>query len=519
MDAPDGDPQKTPGWTRVDTIAISVVTAVAAILRAIGLGSPAKAVFDEPFYARDACWYIHSAQELCKVKEEVNLEHPPLGKWLIAASEGIFGNDAVGWRGAAFVAGVLCVAVTYVLARKLLSSTFAATFAAGLLTIDFLHFVHSRISMLDIFLSLFILIGFTCLAWDRDHLLQGRKRLLERPWRAAAGVAAGAAVSVKWTGGLTLIGLVATSLAWELWARRPEPRRRAMFDVIKTAGPGLVVAFVVLPFVVYLLSHIGRVQGAVWAIPWQEGSWFEAFVDRQVTAFRYHIELVLTNPYASPPWWWLLLKRGIPYHFSHSGDVYRQLTAAGSPLVWWLSIPALLATTVVWFRRNTPERPEGVILAGFYWNYLPWIAFAGAGFLLGSARSALFIFYVVPLVPFMCIAMAWVAVRLVRRMWGKGVIAVFSAAAIGLFAFYYPLLTDRPLTRDQWRSRIWIFNACGRPENAPLTVYKVTTVNGTPQTRVNEKGKEYLPPTGFCWIQFRQGQTRIDLDSLLRGET
>ena len=519
MDAADGAPQRTPGWTRLDTIAISIVSAVAAVLRVIGLGSPAKAVFDEPFYARDACWYIHSSQELCRLKEEVNLEHPPLGKWLIAASEAMFGNDPVGWRGASLVAGVLSVAITYLLARKVLSSTFAATFAAGLLSIDFLHFVHSRLAMLDIFLGLFIVAAFACLAWDRDHLFAGRTRLRDRPWRIAAGLAAGGAIAVKWTGVLTLAGLVVTSLAWELWARRPESRRRALIDVVKRAGPGLVGAFVVVPLLVYVASHLGRVQGAVWALPWTEGSWVDAFIDRQVTAYRYHIELVLTNPYASPPWWWLLLKRAIPYHFSQSDGVYRQLTGAGSPLVWWLSIVALLATTVVWFRRNRPDRPEGIVLAGFYWNYLPWIAFAGAGFLLGSARSAVFIFYVVPLLPFMCIALAQVALTLVKRAWGKGIVALFAAAAVGLFAFYYPLLTDRPLSRDQWRARIWVFNACGRPPNAPITVHEVTTVDGTPRTRIDEKGKEYLPPTGFCWIQFRQGQTRIDLDSLREGST
>lgn len=517
MDAPDGERQNGLHWTRLDTIAIALVTTIAAVLRTIGLGTPAKAVFDEPFYARDACWYIHSAQDLCRVKEEVNLEHPPLGKWLIAAGEAAFGNDPVGWRVAALVAGVLTVAITYLLARKLLGSTFGATFAAGLLAVDFLNFVHSRLAMLDIFLSLFILVAFTCLAWDRDHLLAGRTRLRERPWRTAAGAAAGAAVAVKWTGGLTLVGLVVTSVAWELWARKPVTRRRAIVDVVKRTGPGLVVAFVLVPALIYLVSHIGRVQGTVIAIPWEEGSWFEAFVDRQVTAFRYHIELVLTNPYASPPWWWLLLKRAIPYHFTQSGDVYRQLTGTGSPLVWWLSIPALIATLVVWFRRNSPERPEGVVLAGFCWNYLPWLAFAGAGFLLGSARTAVFIFYAVPLVPFMCIAMAGIAQRLVRRVWGKGIVALFSAAVIGLFVFYYPVLTDRPLTRDQWRARIWIFNACGRPDRAPLTVSEVTTVDGVPQTRIMEKGKEYLPPTGFCWIQFRQGQTRINLDRLIRG--
>jgi dolichyl-phosphate-mannose-protein mannosyltransferase len=504
-------------WTRLDTLAIGLICIVAGVMRGIGLGTPDTQIFDEPFYARDACWYIRGAPDVCHVMEEANLEHPPLGKWLMALSNLAFGEGPIGWRAASLVAGVLMIAVTYVLARKLLSSTFAATFAASLLAIDFLHFVHSRVAMLDIFLGLFILVAFACLSFDGDGLLEGRTGLRDRPWRLAAGVAAGAAISVKWTGVITLVGLVVTTIAWELWARRSVPRRRALVDVVKKAGPGLLVAFVLLPALVYLATHIGRVHGAVLALPWSEGSWFESFIDRQQVAYRYHIDLSVTHPYASPPWWWLLVKRGIPYQFERTGDVYRQITGAGSPLVWWLSIVALLVTTVTWFRRNTPERPEGLVLAGFYWNYLPWIVFAWAGFLLGSARSALFIFYVVPLLPFMCMSMASIAQRLVARTAGKVVVASFSVAAVALFAFYYPLLTGRPLTKDQWRARIWIFNDCGRPEGAPLIVTKVTTVNGTTRTNTVERGREFRPPTGFCWVQMRQRSEIVDLDRLLRG--
>lgn len=47
------------------------------------------------------------------ISREMNVEHPPLGKWLMAAGEAAFGHNAVGWRLSALVAGVLAVAVTY----------------------------------------------------------------------------------------------------------------------------------------------------------------------------------------------------------------------------------------------------------------------------------------------------------------------------------------------------------------------------------------------------------------------
>ena len=516
MDASEDDRRQRPRWTRNDSIALTVVTVIAGLLRAIGIGSPAREVFDEPFYARDACWYVRASAEICKTIEEANLEHPPLGKWLIAAGDAVVGHGPVGWRVAALIAGICTIALTYVFARRLLQSTFAATFAAGVLALDFLHFVHSRIAMLDVFLGLFVIAAFTCLVFDRDDLLAGKRGLRHRPWRAIAGALAGAAIATKWSGALTLVGLGALALAWELTTRRPLSRWRSLVQTIKDEGPGLVFAFVLVPLFVYALSHIGRVHGDLLALPWAEGSWVENFFDRQRFIYSFHLGYGAPNPYAQPPWWWLLLKRPIVYDFqvTDTGH-YRQLLGGGNPVVWWLTLPAIAYLTFVWFRHNSPKRPEGAILAGFYWNYLPWIAFAAAPFLFGSGRSAVYVFYVVPMLPFMVTILAAVAQRLVASNVGRAVVGAFVAATIASFVFYYPFLTDRPLSPEQWRRRIWVFDDCARKGDAPIVINSVYVEDGVTRTSSDEIGRAYEPPSGWCWVQMNQDRTIVDWDEIL----
>jgi hypothetical protein len=91
----------------------------------------------------------HHNKSVCGVAGEVAQEHPPLGKWIIALGIRLFGPGPFGSRIGPAIAGTLTVLLVYVLARHLLRSAFGATIAAGLLAIDFLHFVESRTALLD----------------------------------------------------------------------------------------------------------------------------------------------------------------------------------------------------------------------------------------------------------------------------------------------------------------------------------------------------------------------------------
>ncbi len=64
----------------------------------MGLNRPTELVFDEIFYARDACWYVFASQDPCGVTDLVSRAHPTLGKWMIAFGIAGFGYEPFGWR-------------------------------------------------------------------------------------------------------------------------------------------------------------------------------------------------------------------------------------------------------------------------------------------------------------------------------------------------------------------------------------------------------------------------------------
>src|SRR4029453_11637057 len=122
---------------------------------------PARVFFDGGYYAIQACEYIFGNGPPCHAEAGLPLTgvHPPLGTWLIAGGIKIFGFRSGGWRVASLAAGTLTVVLVFLLARRVLRSTLAATVASGALAFDALHFIHSRIAMLDVFVTFFFAAG------------------------------------------------------------------------------------------------------------------------------------------------------------------------------------------------------------------------------------------------------------------------------------------------------------------------------------------------------------------------
>ena len=76
--------------------------------------------------------------------------HPPVGKWMIAAGEWLFGpTSSFGWRFSAALVGTLAIVMIGRIGRRLFGSTLLGTTAALLLAIDGQALVHSRTGILD----------------------------------------------------------------------------------------------------------------------------------------------------------------------------------------------------------------------------------------------------------------------------------------------------------------------------------------------------------------------------------
>jgi dolichyl-phosphate-mannose--protein O-mannosyl transferase len=502
IDSPDE--ARRAAWTRLDWAALALVTIGAAAVRLAGLARPVGFVFDEVFYAQNACRYVIGTAE-CGIDQLASRAHPPLGNWLIGAGVKVFGYDEFGWRVVPALLGAAGVALLFVLVRHLLreapptARTAGAFVAAGLLAGDFLHLVLSRVGMLDAMLTTLVIAAvlFVVLDRDRPRLARWERRpagllsglALHRPWRLAAGVAIGAAVAVKWSGAYAALGIIPLVVAWEIAARRfvegeiaarPRSWREAAWLAVREEGPRTLVLLGVVPLLVYLASYIGRMPGELIGPPWQEGTVWRGIWDHQQAMLTFHTELADSHPYESPPWSWLALKRPVALFFDNEGGIYREILATGSPLAWLVAVGALAWATVrlagaAW----RLERPELVLLVAAIATYLPWLALSGD-------RSQTFIWYLLPTLPFLYGAVGLAAAAAWGRISGRVATGAVLAGCLALFVFFFPVLTALPVSPDVWRSRMWLTD-CERPGAETLAL---------PDDEINQGP----PPSGWCWI-------------------
>ena len=494
---PDPDLAPLPSWTRRDSAVLLAIVAMAAALRLIALGRPAELVFDEVFYAQDACWYVFGTESACGITDLVSRAHPPLGKWLIGAGILAFGYEPFGWRIAVALAGIVTVLLTYLLVWRLLRRTVGgaalsvgAGATAALLAVDPLHLVQSRVAMLDSLIVLFVVAAVTATVLDRDRppirapMGAWHRVTLGRPWLAVAGVCIGAATAVKWSGAYVAPAIIGLVVAWAILAARGSRPAEARWGSVRTAlrrdGLPLLVLLGMLPVVVYVASYAGRMPGTLVGLPWEAGTAWRGIWDHQHAMLDFHTGLGGDHPYQSPPWSWPLLKRPVAYWFAESDGAYREIVALGNPVTWWPGLLAIGALVVTWRRSGSSAlRPEPVIVGAVAATYLPWLVLSGN-------RDQTFLWYLLPTLPFLYAALGCLAAWAWGSIAGRVAAASFGAATLASFAFLLPILVALPLEPDAWRARM-LLRDCERA-GAPAFELPDDDVTSGP------------PPTGWCWI-------------------
>jgi dolichyl-phosphate-mannose-protein mannosyltransferase len=475
------------------------VAVFAFVLRFVHLAVPGKAAFDEVYYSCDAQMLIRYGYEHAHQKDNVCIVdattqgagfvvHPPLGKWLIGLGEWMFGYNphggtraAFGWRISACVFGALSILVLCRLGRRLFRSTLLGCFAGLLLSLDGLHFVQSRVAMLDIFLMFFVVAAAACLVADRDW---GRRRLQERmgsdlsypgpslgwrPWRVAAGVMLGCAVGTKWSAAyyvgflvwkIPVVGVFPlVALAWDVGARRAAGIRRPLRAALRRDALPIVAFLMALPIVVYVGTWAGwfltdggwrRTCGTQW--PDHCGA-LGGFVKYHKEIYDFHVKLHSPHPYASKPFGWLVLARPVLYVYETPVKGTSQaVLAIGTPAIWWASIVALIGCVWGWISRR--DWRAAFILVAFAAGYVPWF--------WPSGRTEFF-FYALPALPFMCLALAYCAGLVIgprdapssRRQVGVAVVGLYALLVVVNFFYLYPILAAKVIPYSQWHDRMW----------------------------------------------------------------
>jgi dolichyl-phosphate-mannose--protein O-mannosyl transferase len=474
--------------------------AVAALLRLVDLGRPAKFVFDETYYAKDAFSLLRFADARSFVEganekildgdldvftdEPSFVVHPTIGKWLIAGGIRLVGMEPAGWRLATALAGIATVVIVARVGRRLFRSTLLGTLAGLFLAVDGMAITISRTAILDGILAMFVLAAFGCLLVDRDWIraryadlaLQGPGTpplVAWRPWRLAAGIMLGLACGTKWNGIYAVAVFGVLTMCWEYSARRAARQPVPFWTTVGRDGPVAFVTIVGSAAVTYVASWWGWIAGDDgWSRQWAVMNpasgpagvmpdWVRSLWHYHWEMWNFHSNLTAQHNYASDAWGWLVLAR--PVSFDYAGlergqqgcDVERcsqAVLALGTPLLWWGACLALVACLWMWAARR--DWRAGAILAGFVATWAPWFLFLG--------RTA-FAFYAVAIAPFVVLAVAY-GVGLVlgpanaapnRRTVGAAVAGAYVLAVIVAAAWFFPIHVDAVIPYDEWLRRMW----------------------------------------------------------------
>ena len=479
------------GWTTA-----LLLTLVAGLLRFVRLALPATTldakghlagpgkIFDEIYYACDAQNLLRFGveHEVLKPSETCVptgggsfIVHPPLGKWLIALGEQAFGVNTLGWRFSAALFGTLTVLLVVRIGRRMTGSTLLGGLAGLLLALDGLHFVSSRVGLLDVFLCFWLVAAFGALVLDRDQL---RGRLAAemppgaRPWRWVAGAGLGAACATKWSGLFPAAVMVLLTLSWEIGARRAAGDRTPRRSTARRTTLPLLAAFVALPLAVYLASWAGWFASDVgWDRHWAQGrgtSWWllpgslRSLWHYHAEILQFHTGLDARHPYQSHPLSWPFLGRPVSYYYPPGitagtygcrvASCSREVLAIGTPALWWASVPVAVLLVARWVARR--DWRAGALVSLMVVNIAAWEP-------SDLHARTMFLFYALPSVPFLCLGAALVV------GWGLGragtrrrsVVAfaggVWTSLVVLNFVYLYPVLAAVTIPYGQWLARMW----------------------------------------------------------------
>ncbi len=381
------------------------------------LTTPGKLVFDE-------IHYVPAARVLRTLTEPTNIEHPLLGKAIIAAGMMLFGDNPLGWRAFSTTAATAVVMGVYAILQLTFRSPRTSLFGGFLALANFTVFVQARIARLDGFMAAFVVLAVAAMLW------------------AARGD--GRAVAWRWLLGAALLGLACGTK----WAAVPYLGYAALaFLIVKRwrpkAWPGLgQLRAGALLGVGSLLAYVATFAPAFFygadALTWR------TFLPFHAEMYARQTQVLPLHPYQSSWWTWAFDLRPIWYMYESVDGAQRGVLMLGNPAVMWGGLVAVAACLAAAVRHR--DAKLGAVAALWTGSYAVWaIIPKSLGF---------FYYYYLPSI--------WLAVVIAAALhrFGRGRLrgledGVALLAAM-LFGWFYPILSAAALGDSQaFRRWLW----------------------------------------------------------------
>lgn len=394
-----------------------VLAAFAQALFSWRLTTPSKLMFDE-------IHYVPAAQILRSLGGPANIEHPLLGKTLIAAGIALFGDNPLGWRLFSSLAATAVVLGVYACGQLTFRSAHTALLGALLCLVNFTVFVQARIAMLDGFMAALVVLAVVAMLW------------------AARGPARWAAW--RWLLGAVLLGLACGTK----WAAVPYVGYAALaFVVVKRRWPA---AFPELGwFRAWVLLGVGA--GTAYVFTFAPAFFYANEPLTLARLLPFHAEMYArqtqvlpSHTYQSAWWTWALDLRPIWYLYEPVDGAQRGVLMLGNPLVLWGGLVAVAACMWAWVRHRDVKL--GTIGALWIGSYLIWA-------IIPKSLGFFYYYYLSSIWLPLAIAAAFHRFGTGRR---QGWDEAFGLSSAMLFVWFYPILSSGALSGPQAFNR-WMW--------------------------------------------------------------
>ncbi|MFA6309459.1 MAG: glycosyltransferase family 39 protein [Clostridia bacterium] len=411
--------------------------------------------FDEIYHARTAYQYLHGM-------EPYENTHPPLGKLLIAVGISIFGMTGFGWRIVGTLFGALMIPLMYMFAKKMFDKRFYGFAAAFLMMFDFMHFVQTRISTIDVYVTFFVIVMYYFMYdyfMNKSYVI-GLKASLKPLF--LSGLFFGIGAACKWialygAGGLALLFFLSRLLEYRDYRkitknsnyRKEIKKNKSKFEWINNFMSHHIIYtilfaglfFIIIPAIIYFASYIPYMNAG-------NGHKFSEVLSAQAGMYDYHAHLEAPGAAFQSPWWsWPL--DNIPYWY-YQGKLLAQdkistIVAFGNPAIWWAGILAFFAALGIAIAKK--EKKMVVIFSAILFQYFTWV----------FVSRVVYIYHFFSTVPFMILAMVYVfKTAMDKYVNAKYAVYLYLAIVLLLFILFYPVISGLVVDKSYLKSLHWI---------------------------------------------------------------
>ena len=400
---------------------LPVAIAIGVIAQAVfawRLTTPHQLVFDEVHY-------IPAARMLAELAGPTNIEHPLLGKALIALGMLVFGDGPLGWRFFSSVASSAVVVGVFAILWLGFKRLRTATIGSLLVLLNFTVFIQARIAMLDGFMAAFVVAALATMIWA----MRGTPRQVRRRWLAAS-VLLGLAVATKWTAAPYV---AFAAIAFLLLRRGRADRWAGLSPVAAMAMLGIVS--IATYFATFAPAFFYRTDPLTLA----------RLIPFQLEMYHRQTQVLPPHTYQSAWWTWPLDLRPIWYLYEPADGAQRGILLLGNPVIMWGGLVAVLACLWAWARdRNVAL---GAI-AGL------WIASVAMWAVVPKSLGFYYYYYLSSIWLPIAIAAAFAHFSPPRLRYADEAFLTLAAAA---FVHFYPIIAATALSGPgAFRDWMWL---------------------------------------------------------------